>query len=443
MTAATSPGDDRVAELGRVDLPPMPAIAAPRGTRDLLPAAAPAWQWLHHVHRQVAEGFGYQLIDTPVFEHTELIERGVGAGTDVVDKETYRFEDRGGRSLTLRPEGTAGALRAVLAANLTQEMRPVRVRYQGPMFRYDRPQAGRYRQFFQVGIECIGERSPHLDAEVIEVGWEFLRGLGLHGVSVQVNSLGDLEDRRRYRTVLIDYYTPHYDELCDDCKRRLNVNPLRLLDCKRDAGLAAAAPRIDEALSAESAAYFDTVLRDLEAAGIPFERNPRLVRGLDYYAHTSFEFWHSSLQGAQNAVGGGGRYDGLAEVLGFPATPGIGYAFGVERLLILATEAETAPGPQPSCDAVVLSVEEAQAAAAAAAARALRVAGVRTVLDTSDRKLDRKLRAATRLGARAAVIIGEAEVANGAAQVRDLAAHAQQTVDLQRLGDAVHDAVAS
>jgi histidyl-tRNA synthetase len=420
----------------------MPGIAAPRGTRDLLPDAAPAWEWLHDVHARVAGSFGYQLVDTPIFEHAELIERGVGTGTDVVDKETYTFEDRGGRLITLRPEGTAGVLRAVLGANLTQELRPVRVRYGGPMFRYDRPQAGRYRQFAQVGVECIGERSAHLDAEVIELGWRFLEALGIEGVSLQVNSLGDGEDRERYRAALIAYYEPLEDQLDDDCRRRLRVNPLRLLDCKRDAALAVQAPRITDSLSEESRAYFATVLDDLAAAGIPAEQNPRLVRGLDYYAHTSFEFWHSSLKGAQNALGGGGRYDGLAEVLGFPATPGIGYAFGVERLLITAAEYGRSPGAEPACDAVAASVEPSQAQAAAAAARTLRAAGVRTVLDVSDRKVDRKLRFADRLGARVLVLIGADEQADGSATVRDMRNRQQHRAPLARLAAAVAEALA-
>jgi histidyl-tRNA synthetase len=415
----------------------MPGIPAPRGTRDLLPDASPAWEWLHDRHRKVAESFGYQLVDTPIFEHTELIERGVGTGTDVVDKETYTFVDRGGRSITLRPEGTAGVLRAVLNANLTQDVRPVRVRYQGPMFRYDRPQAGRFRQFFQVGVECIGERSPHLDAEVVEIGWRFLEELGIRGVSLQLNSLGDSDDRGRYREALVAYYEPHYDELCDDCKRRLRINPLRLLDCKRDSGLVADAPRITDSLSAESAAYFATVLTDVEAAGIPAERNPRLVRGLDYYAHTSFEFWHSSLQGAQNALGGGGRYDGLAEVLGFPPTPGIGYAFGVERLLAVAAEMGSFPAATAACDAVACSLSAEQALDAAAAARALRSAGVRTVLDTSDRKLDRRIRNADRLGARVLVLMGEEEAASQTATVRDLATREQQRIPVADLAATV------
>ncbi|HXA27192.1 MAG TPA: histidine--tRNA ligase [Candidatus Angelobacter sp.] len=420
----------------------MPGIAAPRGTRDLLPDAAPAWEWLHDVHARAAGSFGYQLIDTPIFEHAELIERGVGTGTDVVDKETYTFKDRGDRLITLRPEGTAGVLRAVLGANLTQEIRPVRVRYSGPMFRYDRPQAGRYRQFAQVGVECIGERSAHLDAEVIELGWRFLEALGIAGVSLQVNSLGDAEDRKRYREALIAYYEPLQDQLDEDCRRRLRVNPLRLLDCKRDATLAADAPHITDSLSDDSRAYFQTVLDDLAAADIAATLNPRLVRGLDYYAHTSFEFWHESLKGAQNALGGGGRYDGLAEVLGFPPTPGIGYAFGVERLLIAAAEYGRTPGAEPACDAVAASVEPAQAQAAAAAARTLRAAGVRTVLDVSDRKVDRKLRAADRLGARVIVLIGPDEVAEQSATVRDMRNREQHRAPLARLAAAVAEALA-
>jgi histidyl-tRNA synthetase len=404
----------------------VPPLGAPRGTHDLLPDSATAWRWLHGVHAEAAELHGYRLVDTPVFEQTELFERGVGTGTDVVDKEMYTFIDRGGRSLTLRPEGTAGVLRAVLQANLLEEARPVRTHYAGPMFRYDRPQKGRYRQFHQVGIEAIGERSPELDVEVIEVGWRFLQALGLTGVVLQVNSLGDHDDRLRYREALLAYYRPLADRLCDDCRRRLEINPLRLLDCKRDESLRDAAPVITDSFGASSAAYFAAVLGGLGAAGVAAELNPRLVRGLDYYAHTAFEYWHSSLQGAQNSLGGGGRYDGLAETLGFPATPGIGYAFGVERLLLVAAEQGSAPAPQPACDVVVCSLGPAEAQPAAQLARVLRAAGVRTVLDASDRKLDRKLRNADRLGARVCVIVGEDEVREGAAMVRDLGTRTQE-----------------
>lgn len=422
----------------------MPPLTAPRGTHDLLPDASTSWTWLHRVHAEVAGLHGYRLIDTPIFENTELFERGVGTGTDVVDKEMYTFTDRGGRSLTLRPEGTAGVLRGVLSANLLEETRPVRTHYAGPMFRYDRPQKGRFRQFHQVGIECIGERAPDLDVEVIEVGWRFLEGLGITGVVLQVNTLGDLEDRVRYREALLGYYRPLYDRLCDDCRRRLEVNPLRLLDCKRDESLRDAAPVITDSLSESSAQYFAAVRAGLEAAGVAAEVNPRLVRGLDYYAHTAFEYWHSSLQGAQNSLGGGGRYDGLAEAIGFPVTPGIGYAFGVERLLLVAAEQGSAPAPEPVCDVVVCSfgADPAVIEAAAQLARALRAAGVRTVLDAGDRKPDRKLKSAARTGARLCVIVGDEEARDGTAQVRDLVHRSQEQHPVAGVPGAVTTALA-
>jgi histidyl-tRNA synthetase len=404
----------------------MPPIARPRGTNDLLPPDSALWAWVLDTHRQVAEAHGYELIDTPVFEATEMYERGTGAGTDVVEKEMFSFTDRGGRRLTLRPEGTPGVLRAVLAAHLDQDRRPVRVRYAGPMFRYARPQAGRYHEFWQLGIEAIGERSPALDAEVIEVAWRFYAALGVTGLSLQVNTLGDLEDRIRYRAALVEYYDPLQDRLCEDCRRRLGVNPLRLLDCKRDAGLVAGAPEIGPSLSSESQGFFVRVTDLLTAAGIPFSFNPRLVRGLDYYAHTTFELWHESLQGAQNAVGGGGRYDGLAEVLGFPPVAGTGYALGVERTLAVCREQGLGPAPRRE-RVVVLGIGQADTPAAVAVARRLREAGIATILDASDRRLDRRLAAAARQGTRAAVLVGEAEAARGAATWKDLDTGQQET----------------
>ncbi len=415
----------------------MPPPTAPKGTHDLLPDASTAWTWLHGVHAEVAGRHGYRLIDTPIFEHTELFERGVGTGTDVVEKEMYTFTDRGERSLTLRPEGTVGVLRAVLEHRLAEEVKPLRAHYAGPMFRAERPQKGRFRQFHQVGVEAIGERGAQLDVEVVEMGWRFLQALGITGVVLQLNSLGDHDDRLRYRQALLGYYRPLLDRLCDDCRRRLEVNPLRVLDCKRDQGLRDSAPLITDSMSEESTGYFAEVRAGLSAAGVPFEVNPRLVRGLDYYAHTAFEYWHSSLQGAQNSLGGGGRYDGLAETLGFPATPGIGYAFGVERLLMVATEQGSAPAPEPACDVVVCSFGTAQAPAAAELARVLRAAGVRTVLDASDRKPDRKLKSADRLGAQVCVIVGEDEVREGAAMVRDLGRRTQARHPAARVVDAV------
>lgn len=404
----------------------MPAIARPRGTNDLLPADGPLWEWVLDTHAEVAAAHGYELIEAPLFEATEMFERGTGAGTDVVEKEMFSFTDRGGRQLTLRPEGTPGVLRAVLAAHLDQQRRPVRVHYAGPMFRYARPQAGRYHQFWQLGIEAIGERSPAIDVEAVEVAWRFYERLGVTGLSLQLNSLGDLEDRLRYREALLGYFRPLRDQLCDDCRRRLEVNPLRLLDCKRDARLVAAAPEIGPSLSEQSSAFFAQVRGLLDDAGIPYQLNPRLVRGLDYYSHTTFELWHETLRGAQNALGGGGRYDGLAEVLGFPPTPGIGYALGVERTVAVCRDQGLGPAPGEG-RIVVLGIAEAGNRAAARVARRLRAAGLTAVLDASDRRLDRKLAAAGRQGARVAVLVGEEEAAREVATWKDLLTGVQQT----------------
>jgi histidyl-tRNA synthetase len=415
----------------------MPQIAAPKGTRDILPDEFATRRWLLDAHSAVAESFGYRGIETPVIESTELFSRGVGTDTDIVEKQMFTFDDRGGRSLTLRPEGTAGALRAVLGAHLDQEIRPVRAHYAGPFFRAERPQAGRQHQFTQVGIECIGEGSPALDAEIIEVAWRFFQALGIDGIHLQVNSLGSTADRARYRAALVAYYTPLEASLCDDCRRRLHTNPLRLLDCKRDAALVADAPILWESLDTPSREHFTSVLRDLEAAGIDAVRNDRLVRGLDYYSDTVFEFWHDVLQGAQSSLGGGGRYDGLAELLGFPPTPATGYALGVERILMVARALGTVPPVPTAADVLVCSVEPGQAEAAGGVARLIRDAEIRTVLDVAERRLDRKLRGATRIGARVAVIIGENEVKDDGAVVRDLDGHNQETVPISELATTI------
>jgi histidyl-tRNA synthetase len=410
----------------------MSPIAPPRGTKDLLPDDAPAWRWLHDRHATVAGQHGYQLLDTPMFEATELFARGVGSGTDVVDKEMYTFTDRGGRSLTLRPEGTAPVLRAVLGARLEQRWRPVRVHYAMAMFRYDRPQAGRQRQFGQLGVECIGDRDPSYDAEVIEVAWRFMAELRIAGIDLQVNTLGDRDDRLRYRETLVAYYTPLRGSLCADCQRRLDVNPLRLLDCTRDAGHAAGAPLLDDHLSAESRSYFAAVLGHLDTARIPYTRNQRLVRGLDYYAHTAFEFWHTSLAGAQNALGGGGRYDGLAEEIGFPTTPGVGYALGVERLLIVAAAQQVSPTAQSPAQLVVCTATEAVAQEARELARELRHR-TSVIADLSNRRLDKKLRDADRIGARLALLVGLDE----GLVLRNLRTRKQQLVTAETVLDAV------
>lgn len=267
----------------------MAAIAAPRGTHDILPDAYTAYRWVLDTHARVAAAHGYRPIETPMFESEELFARAVGQETDVVEKQMFSFEDRGGRRLALRPENTAGVMRAALSVHLQETLRPLRLHAAGPMFRAERPQAGRQRQFTQVDIECIGEREPSIDAEIIEVAWRFLEALHISGASVQLNSLGDSDDRARYRAALVEYYEPLYEQLCEDCKRRLHSNPLRLLDCKRDERFVAAAPSIDASLSAASRDFFGAVCSALDAAHIPFTLNTRLVRGLDYYSDTVFE----------------------------------------------------------------------------------------------------------------------------------------------------------
>jgi histidyl-tRNA synthetase len=412
----------------------MSPIAPPRGTKDLLPDEAPAWRWLHETHATLAGRFGYQLIDTPVFESTELFARGVGSGTDIVDKEMYTFSDHKGRSLTLRPEGTAPVVRAVLGAHLDHRSRPVRVHYAMAMFRYDRPQDLRRRQFAQVGVECIGERDPCYDAEVIELAWRFMAELHIDGVALQINSLGDRDDRLSYRDALRAYYTPLRGSLCADCQRRLDVNPLRLLDCKTDAKYVEDAPLLGDHLSEASRDYFAAVVAHLDDAGIPYTRNQRLVRGLDYYADTAFEFWHTSLAGAQNALGGGGRYDGLAEELGFPPTPGVGYALGVERLLRIATDQDVAPAPQPQAQLVICTVGAAVAGSARELARELRNR-TSVITDFTQRKLDKKLRDADRLGAMLALLVGLDE----GLVLRNLHTREQRVIDHGTALDAVSE----
>jgi histidyl-tRNA synthetase len=415
----------------------MPEIALPRGTRDILPAESAAWRWVLDTHRRVVEAFGYRPIETPIFESTELFARGVGEETDIVEKQMFTFQDRGGRSLTLRPEGTAGVVRAVLSKRLDQELRPVRVHYTGPFFRAENPQRGRYRQFTQVGVECLGERSAAIDAEVIEMAWRFFERLGMQGLQLQVNTLGDREDRARYRDALVRYYTPLRDELCDDCKRRLETNPLRILDCKADARFAESAPVIWDELDTGSKQFFNDVLELLDDADVAAHVNHSIVRGLDYYTDTVFEIWHESLHGQQNSLGGGGRYDGLAEALGFPATPGSGYALGVDRSLLVSDALGIAPPAAPACDVIVCSVDAPQARRAAVVARMLRGSQLRAVLDVSDRRLDRKLRNADRLRAPAAVIVGEDEVRASTATLRDLQSRSQETLPDSSLVEAV------
>ncbi|MBO0702475.1 MAG: histidine--tRNA ligase, partial [Candidatus Dormibacteraeota bacterium] len=340
-------------------MPRTQPIRAARGVRDLLPDALPTWREVLHAARDQAARFGYQEIEVPVVEQEALVERGVGGDTDVVRKEIYRIQpmgEGGGSTLVLRPEATAGIVRAYFEGGLNQGPQPVRLWTAGAMFRHDRPQAGRYRQFQQFDVEVIGDPGAAFDAEVVELVWAWYRRLGLEGLSLELNSIGDPVCRPGYLDRLRAYFTPYRDRLGPDDQRRLGTNPLRLLDSKEPelVELRKGAPRITDALCDECAAHWAEVRALLDGAGIPYRLNPYLVRGLDYYTRTVWEFQHEALGGAQNSIGGGGRYDGLAEALGYPATPAVGFAGGLDRMVMVLDAQRGGPRAQPPAALLLL-----------------------------------------------------------------------------------------
>jgi len=402
-------------------------FVAPRGTMDILPEEQPYWNYLYRHIAEVVEVFGYQRIDVPVFEDTDLFARGVGEGTDIVDKEMYSFQDKGGRDLTLRPEFTAGVVRAYLQHGMKTWPQPVKLYTVGPIFRYERVQAGRYRQHTQFDIECIGELDPAVDYEVISLAWELYSRLGFAGLGLQVNSTGCPRCRPGYLQRLVTYYEGHRDDICDNCKRRLERNPLRLLDCKNPEcqPIIVEAPHIDRFLCDECEGHFLRLRRYLDVVGRPYTVNHRLVRGLDYYTKTVFEVWAAGI-GAQNAICGGGRYDGLAEQLGGEHTPGIGFGSGMERLVLtLKEQGIEVPGVPVSQVALVYRGEEAKERAVQLV-DGLRREGIRAGLTFGDRSLRAQLRAADREGVRYVLIVGDEELARGEVTVRDMAADVPQ-----------------
>lgn len=408
-------------------------IRAVRGVRDILPAEAAAWQRVEAAARQVFETYGYRELRVPIFERTELFTRGIGEVTDIVQKEMYTFEDRGGDSLTLRPEATASMLRAYIEHGLQVEPKPVRLYCLGPMFRYERPQAGRYRQFHQANVEALGDPHPAVDAEVIAMLLDFFAALGLADrLELHVNSIGDAETRPAFRARLVEYLTPHLSELCDECRSRVDRNPLRVLDCKVSGcqPVIEKAPSILDALSPEATRHFERVRGYLDAMRIAYTVNPRLVRGLDYYVRTTFEVLTREL-GAQNAVAGGGRYDGLIKRLGGPPDPGIGFAVGMERVVLLRSGDHRAPVPL----ALLIPLGEAALSRLLPVARSLRRRGLGVDLGTGERRLPRELERANRLGVRYVVIAGDTELARGQAIIREMISGAQREVELDALAD--------
>ena len=395
-----------------------------RGTHDLIGEDQRRHQHVIDTARRVAATYGFDEWATPIFEDTRVFARTLGETSDVVMKEMYSFQDRGGDSVTLRPEFTAGVCRALVSNGLTQSL-PQKVFLAGPMFRYDRPQKGRYRQFHQIDIEVLGSAEPLADAEVIACGWEIITALGIAPhVVLEVNTLGDQESRQAYRDALVGYFTEHQGALSQDSLARLDRNPMRILDSKDpgDRKLVADAPTITAYLTEAAAGFYDGVKRYLTQFGVPFRENPRIVRGLDYYGHTAFEFITTKL-GAQDAVGGGGRYDGLVAEMGGPQVAAVGWALGVDRLALLLDE----PPPAPAGVAVVPIGETEEKALEIV--QSLRRAGVRAEMAYRG-NLRRRMERANRTGARAAVIIGEDDVAHGVAQVKDLRTGEQEAVAL-------------
>jgi histidyl-tRNA synthetase len=404
------------------------ALQPVRGTQDILPAAMRRYRAVVETARQHAVRFGYEEIATPIFEFTEVFKRPIGETTDIVMKEMYSFADKGGEEVTLRPENTAGVVRAVIANGLTQTL-PLRFFYHGPMFRYERPQKGRFRQFHQIGVELIGVREPQGDVEVIVLGADVLRGLGvLARTELRLNTLGDMESRSGYRDALVKYFSAHAHKLSEDSRKRLERNPLRILDSKdeADVALSAGAPHFEDYLTSASHDFFRRVREGLDALGIRYVLDPRLVRGLDYYSHTAFEFVTTEL-GSQGAVLAGGRYDGLMGVMGGPETPGVGWAGGIERLSLMIAE----PPPPPRPIALVPIGAEAEALALRLA-QELRRDGFAVDLAYSG-NLQKRMRRADRIKARAAVIVGEDELKSGQVALRDLDAGTQTEVSLAAL----------
>ncbi len=405
----------------------MGTIKALRGTRDILPEEVGYWQRVEATAREILSRAAYREIRTPIFEETALFERGIGEATDIVGKEMYTFTDRKERSITLRPEGTAGVVRSFIENKLHGQGGVQRLWYTGPMFRYERPQAGRQRQFHQIGVEVIGTADPRADVEVIAIATDILQALGLKNLHLVLNSVGNSEDRQRYRQALVDYLTPYKEELDPDSRDRLTRNPLRILDSKdqRTQEIALSAPKIYEYLGPDSQKHFEQVQTLLTDLGISYELNHRLVRGLDYYTHTAFEIISDDL-GAQATVCGGGRYDGLVQELGGPDTPAVGWAIGLERLIILLQQLDATQ--TTAIDFYVVSRGTAAEHQALKIAQKLRQSGFSVELDLSGSAFGKQFKRADRSGAEVCLILGDEEAANGTVQVKWLKTGQQEAI---------------
>lgn len=411
---------------------------APKGTKDILPDQVYRWHYVENRFADICAKYGFKEIRTPMFEHTEVFARGIGDTTDVVQKEMYTFNDHAGRSITLKPEGTSGAVRAFIEHKQYAEVQPTKYYYVTDCFRYEKPQSGRLRHFHQFGIEVFGTPNMLADAEVISLGYDFLTELGITEIELRINSVGCPECRSKYREALREFLYPHYDELCNTCKDRYERNPMRILDCKSEVcqQIAKGAPRMLDYLCDDCRQAFEELKQNLTSLGIEYTIDPNIVRGLDYYTKTAFEFVTTKI-GAQGTVCGGGRYDHLVEELGGPPIPGVGFGLGIERLLLLMEANEIAIPEENKPEVFVAVVGEAAKAFGLKLCRQLRQKGVIAEMDTLARNIKGQFKYADRLGARYTLVIGEDELAKGVVSLKDMSRSEQREISIDKIYDEI------
>ncbi|WP_339055938.1 histidine--tRNA ligase [Fusobacterium animalis] len=408
----------------------MKLIKAVRGTKDIIGEEAKKYVYISNVAQKMFENYGYNFVKTPIFEETELFKRGIGEATDVVEKEMYTFKDRGDRSITLRPENTASLVRCYLENAIYAKEEISRFYYNGSMFRYERPQAGRQREFNQIGLEVFGEKSPKVDAEVIAIGYKFLKKLGISDLEVKINSVGSKESRTIYREKLIEHFSKHLDDMCDDCKDRINRNPLRLLDCKvdKDKDFYKSAPNIIDFLFEDERKHYEDVKKYLDVFGIKYTEDPTLVRGLDYYSSTVFEIVTNKL-GSQGTVLGGGRYDNLLRELGDKDIPAVGFATGVERIMMLLGENY----PKNNPDVYIAWLGENTSETALKIAESLRDNDIKVYIDYSEKGMKSHMKKADKLSVRYCIILGEDELNKGIVLLKDFSTREQKEVKIEEI----------
>ncbi len=417
---------------------------AVKGTNDVLPEKVHNWQFVEKKMLETAALFGFKEIRVPVFEHTEVFQRSVGNTTDVVQKEMYTFEDKGGRSITLRPELTAGVIRSAIEKGLVNAALPVKTCYIGGCYRYEKPQAGRLREFHQFGVECLGPASPAADAEVISLAKNVLNNIGIRNISLEINSIGCPECRKEYHKALKEYFESKKDELCATCLDRLDRNPMRILDCKSPvcSALAKDAPVVVDFLCDECKEHFEKTKAHLDAAGIEYTVNPHIVRGLDYYTKTVFEFVSGDI-GAQSTVCGGGRYDGLISQMGGPKLPALGFAMGIERLMLVLENQKTELPPADTCDIYIAPLGEAASFKATSLCALLRGDGFKVETDISSRGLKAQMKFADKIGAKFTLVLGDTEIESDKAKLKNMKSGEETEISLSKLSGSLSYAITS